>query len=637
MFDVTRRRLLQAGAALGLSGFVSSSATADEHTSIELEKFKHELSVPKERSPDGKRRGGDYHEIPIEETTHSFHPDLPDTTIWGFDGQFPGPILSARKGERLAVEFDNSELPDEHLLEVDERIDGTTTENYVGYDGPVPEVRNSTHFHGLNVPPESDGQADMWVSPDGVEGPRRSRDVQVLPNRQSRLTSTYHDHTRGLTRLNNYAGLVGPYYIRSPKEEKLNLPDGEYDIPLVLADRSFNEDGSLDYPNMFMADVSGDTATVNGAAWPYLEVEPRRYRFRIINVSNARTFDLGLEKGGGHGDHDDGHGDHDDGSMHSSEMDDVPTLYQISPGHGFLEDVVSIGHHGDMHSLLLSPFERADVIVDFSEYAGETFTVTNDAEFPYAGGTEMDHDDGMMHSMDDHDDDHDDGHGGHGDMDHPQLPEIMQIRVASEAEGTDTSADPTELTLPNRNGPNPNAARTTREITMSMGMDDEGLMAHWLNDSSWGDPVEIKPQLGSTEIWELRNDDHHTHPIHLHLVEFEVIDRERHDDHDDHDDMEDMSGDDDDHNMDHPTGPLPNEKGGKDVVRVDPGETVRIAVKFGDFAGRYPFHCHVLEHEDHDMMRPFEVVKGNSAGNSATDNQGRGDDDHPGRGHGLSK
>ncbi|WP_276253026.1 multicopper oxidase family protein [Halomontanus rarus] len=574
----------------------------EEGSSPDLEKYVQSLPIPEEREPDSRRWGVEHHEVEIQETTHSFHPDLPDTTIWGFDGQFPGPIIAGRRGRPLAVEVDNSQLPDEHLFEVDDDIDGTTTENYVGYDGEVPEVRNSTHFHGLNVPPESDGQADMWISPDGVEGPRRARDVQVLPNRQSRLTSTYHDHTRGLTRLNNYAGLVGPYYIRSREEKRLNLPDGEYDIPLVLADRSFDEDGSLQYPEMFMADVSGDTATVNGAAWPSLEVEPRRYRFRIINASNARTYDLGL--------------DNDGSDAHGS----VPTIHQISPGHGFLEEVVSIDHHGDLHSLVLAPFERADVIVDFSEYAGETFTVTNDAEFPYAGGMDTDHGghdedgdtDGGMGSMDM------DG-GMDMDMDHPQLPEIMQIRVADEVERPDTSVDPTDLTLPDRNGPDPDDAEVTREITMAMDTDENGLMIHTLNGNHWDDPVEIKPELGSTEIWEFVNDDHHTHPIHLHLVEFEVIDRVRHDDHDEMDGM-------DEDGMDHSMGPLPNERGGKDVVRVNPGETVRIAVQFGDFPGTYPFHCHVLEHEEHDMMRPFEVVA-----EDETDNPWRSCSDNPDR------
>ncbi|WP_254861887.1 multicopper oxidase family protein [Halovivax gelatinilyticus] len=701
MSGFSRRRLLQSGAALGLSGVVSTGVGAHDdghgddgdhdhgHHSPDLEKYVQELPVPEVRTPDGSRRGGPYHDVTIEETTHSFHPDLDETTIWGYDGQFPGPIIEAERNRRLSVEVDNSELPGTHLFDVDERIPGTTAENYVGYDGPVPDVRNSTHFHGLDVATESDGQADMWISPDGSTGPRRSVDVQEIPNRQSRLTSTYHDHTRGITRLNNYAGLVGPYYITSQRERDLGLPDGEYDVPLVLADRSFHDDGELYYPDGFEDDFAGDTMTVNGAAWPYLEVEPRRYRLRVLNVSNARTFDLELvteDDHGDDGDHD--HGDDDDGHTHANGMEMVPPLHQISPGHGFLEEVVEIGHMGDLHSLLLAPFERADVIVDFSDFAGETFTLVNHAEFPYMG--DMDHGDHDHGDMDTTDDDHD-----HGDDEYPQIHEVMQIRVAHHADGEDASVHPSDLQLPNRSGLNPETARAHREITMGMEMDEHGLMAHTLNDRTWGDPVEIKPQFGSTEVWDLVNDDHHSHPIHLHLVEFDVVGRKQHDDHDHGDDHDhDMVGDDDDHGGHHddlPTyeargqaikasrelgldgrihemgmdgevvyapgadhheymeawddhhgwdDPRPNERGGKDTVLVDPGETVRIAVKF-ERDGMYPFHCHVLEHEDYAMMRPFEVVRGNKG--PGLPGRGPGttppghDDDHPGRGHGRFK
>jgi spore coat protein A len=380
MRDLSRRLLLRASATLGIAGSIPGSALAEDHhsdgthsddevgVSPHLEKYVQPLPIPEARTPDGKRKGADYHEIQVTETTHSFHPELEDTTIWGFDGQFPGPLLEGDRNEKLAIEFDNSGMPEDHLFEIDERIEGTTTENSVDYDGPVPDVRTVTHFHGLNTATESDGQADMWTSPDGVTGPRFQRDVQEMPNRQSSTTTVYHDHARGISRLNNYAGLVGPYVIRSEKEEQLDLPEGEYDIPLVLADRSFEDDGSLHYPDEFVANFAGDTATVNGKAWPYLEVEPRKYRFRIANVSNGRTYDLSLEKAA---DHEDDH-----------ESEDVPTMFQVAPDHGFLEDVVSIGHGGDMESLIVSPFERAEIVVDFSDYAGETFTVTNDAMFP---------------------------------------------------------------------------------------------------------------------------------------------------------------------------------------------------------------------------------------------------------------
>jgi FtsP/CotA-like multicopper oxidase with cupredoxin domain len=567
MREVSRRRLLESGAALGLAGILPQSTVAGgvvselEHSSPDLAKFVQSLPRLGERSPDATVWGVPYHEVSIEEASHSFHPDLPDTTIWGYDGQFPGPIIEGERYRPLAVHFDNSGLPSEHLFEIDERIGGTTTENYVNYDGPVPDVRNVTHVHGLNIRPESDGQAEMWTSPDGVRGPRFSRSIQYLPNRQERLTSSYHDHTRGISRLNNYAGLFGPYYIRSHWEDFLPLPEGKYDVPLVIADRSFNDDGSLHYPDEFIPNFAGDTATVNGAAWPYMEVEPRPYRFRLINLSNGRTYDMGLEKDG---DHDHGGGE-------------VPMLHQFSAGHGFLDSIVSIGHGGDMESLVLAPFERADIVVDFSGHAGETFTVTNDAEFPYGGG-------GGHHG------DSSGSSEGDGEDDPAELPELMEFRVADTASTAAHGADPTTMRLPSWN----NTAEVqhvdaTRKITMQMTMDEHGLAKHTLNEKDWGDGIDVKPRLGSTEVWELENSTMHTHPIHLHLVSFRVLSRESQDD----------SGG--------RRPPLPNERGGKDTVRVNPNETVRIAVEFGDYTGKFPFHCHVLEHEEHDMMRSFEV------------------------------
>ncbi|SIR87564.1 spore coat protein A [Haladaptatus litoreus] len=555
MDEITRRRLLKASTALGIAGSIPQGIeTAVAQTSPSLEKYVQPLPIPTVRKPEGKRRGADYHKVSVTEFTQSLHPDLPDTTLWGFDGTFPGPIIEGRRNKRLKVRFDNSQLPTEHLLSVDEQIHGTKPEDYPNYDGPVPEVRTVTHFHGLNIEPESDGQAEMWKSPGEITGPRFVKQIHDIPNRQSKLTSTYHDHALGISRLNVYAGLAGFYLIRSRAEEKLDLPSGEYEIPLMLQDRTFNEDGSLYYPKSFVPNFAGDTAVVNGSVWPYLEVEPRRYRFRCINQSNGRTFNLRLSNESG---------------------TNVPTLYQTGAGHGFFESTVPIGASHDLDSLLLSPFERADIVVDFSEYAGETFTVTNDAEFPFEGKTEG-----------------------------SDLGELLQIRVLDSAKGqSDSSADPTNLDLPGGSKVNEQAAKKIRHMTMNMIRDEHGLALHLLNNSRFHDETIVKPQLGTTEIWELENKTHHTHPIHLHLVEFSVIGRG-------------PNGTDD---------PAPNERIGKDVVRVNPDETVRILVRFGNFAGQFPWHCHILEHEDHAMMRPFEVVTGNAAKNRGQKNNNQGE------------
>jgi laccase len=485
----------------------------------------------------------DYYDVPITEFTQSLHPDLPDTTLWGYDEVYPGPIIKAQRDQPVNVRFDNSDLPEEHIFTVDDIVDGTDPEDYPDHHSvsEVPEVRTSTHLHGLNIEPESDGQSMAWTSPSGVSGPMPGKEVQEVPNHQSRLTGVYHDHALGITRLNVYAGLVGFYFIESEEEEQLDLPSGEYDIPLLLQDKTFNEDGSLYYPDSFVSEFAGDTAVVNGAVWPYFEVEPRRYRFRMVNGSNGRAFNLRFE--------------HESG-------EEAPTMYQIAPDQGFLESVVPIGSDETLDSLLLTTFERADIIVDFSDYAGETFTVTNDAEWPYMG----------QNSGSD-------------------LSELLQIRVTDPDEDPeDTSTHPENLNLPGFEGFDEDDVVETRHMTMDMTTED-GVALNLLNNSRMFDEdAVVKPQLGTTEVWELENRTGHTHPIHLHLVGFEVLGR----------------------GPDGTEEPDPNERGEKDVVRVDPDETVRIITKFGDFAGRYPWHCHVLEHEDHDMMLPFEVVSEDS-------------------------
>ena len=515
---------------------MAETATAQTSSSPDLEKFAQPLPVPELREPDGQRNGADAYEITREESTHSFHPDLPDTTIWGFDGKYPGPLIRAERGEPAAVRFDNSGLPTEHLFEVDERVHGTTEANHPGYDKevPVPEVRAVTHFHGLEVEPENDGQSDMWTSPEGVVGPRFVNKWQELPMEQSRLTSTYHDHTLGIVRLNAYAGLVGMYEITSQRERDLNLPTGEYDVPILLQDKTFNDDGSLFYPAEWQTSFLGDTAVVNGAVWPTMEVEPRRYRFRIVNGANHRSFGVQLRNESG-------------GS--------VPTMYQFANGHAFLESVVPIGPDGDMDTLGLQVFERGEVIVDFSEHAGETFTLTNNSDLEYVPSG---------------------------------LSELMQIKVADPSSPpTDETADPSSLELPSIPGYDESAATTTRQ--MELNWDDSGeLPITWLlNGYGFGDQDGIvRPKLGSTEIWEFHNPSFMDHPMHLHLVTFRVIGR----------------------GPDGTEPPDPNERGPKDTVRVPAGDTVRIITTFDEYSGFFPWHCHMLEHEDNQMMLKFEVV-----------------------------
>jgi len=532
--EIGRRQLLATGAAgtaLGVTGLYTSltSTVSAQSSSPSLDKWAQSLPVPSVRAPDGTRDGADFYDVKLEEFEQQLHPDLPATTVWGFDGSYPGPTFDVQVGEPIKVRFDNRSLPNSHLLSVDTDIGGTQPADYDGYDGEVPEVRNAIHVHGANIRAMDDGQSTSWKSPDNVAGPGYVKDVQHVPNAQSRGTLLYHPHALGITRLNVYAGLAGVYLLRDEDEASLNLPTGDHEVPLVLQDRSFNDDGSLSYPEEFTSEFMGDTAVVNGAVWPYMEVEPRRYRFRVVNASNARAYDLSLR------------------NDTADSADDVPAMYQIATGHEFLEGVVDIGPGGAMSSLPLTAFERGEIIVDFSEHAGETLTLTNAAD---------------------------------------DISEVVQFQVA-DTTVDDPTAAPADLDLPQPTDYDPESARATRSNTLDR--DLGGDPPHLLNGKGMlDDGVTARPHLGTTEVWEFENTTTQTHPIHMHLVKFRVIGR----------------------GPDGTEDPDPNELGPKDIVRVESGETVRVVAEFGDYVGKYPWHCHMLEHEDHAMMRMFEVIRG---------------------------
>jgi len=214
------------------------------------------------------------YEIAMREIEQKLHRDLPATTVWGYDGQFPGPTIEAEQGEPIYVRWAN-DLPDEHLLPEDTTIHS----DLIPYD--TPGVRTVTHLHGGNVESESDGHAQAWFTRDFQQtGPEFEKKDYYYVNDQPPATLWYHDHSLGITRLNVYAGLAGFYLLRSDHERSLSLPEGEYEIPLVLQDRSFEEDGSLFYPTAISDEQGGsdesypdpsivpqfygDTSVVNG-------------------------------------------------------------------------------------------------------------------------------------------------------------------------------------------------------------------------------------------------------------------------------------------------------------------------------------------------------------------------------------
>ncbi|ODR79843.1 hypothetical protein BG842_03335 [Haladaptatus sp. W1] len=518
-------------------------------------------------TPTSRKAGTDRYEIELTEFDQTVLPTSmgKETTVWGYAGSYPGPTIEARPDRAVEVKWINN-LPTDHLLSVDQQVHGA--------EPPAPETRIVTHLHGAVTRPRSDGNPEAWVSPDGKTAADSDVDYQQVkeyPNGQEPATLWYHDHAMGITRLNVYAGLAGFYLLRDPMEN--SLPSGDYEVPIVIQDRSFNSNGSLFYPDGtdddFEAEFFGDVPVVNGKAYPYLEVEPRTYRFRFLNGSNGRVFNLKLQ---------------------NETASGVPMMNQIATDLGFLESVATIGADGDHASLLLSGAERADIVVDFSGFEGQTFTLTNTAPTPYAGETVP--------------------------ISESDMPEIMQIKV-NETESEESHIPLSRfLTQINRRYPEPDVTEsgTTRYMTLDTGTLEvaPGIEydSHFLNQSLYTDEeAVVQPTFGTSEEWVVANVTGDSHPVHLHLVDFEVIGRQTFNA-EAFDEAREAGADPTvpDYLDGQVTKPGAGEAGPKDTVLVNPNEAAIIRPAFTGFTGRYVWHCHILEHEDQEMMLPYEVV-----------------------------
>ncbi|MEC1752043.1 outer spore coat copper-dependent laccase CotA [Bacillus mojavensis] len=507
-----------------------------------LEKFADALPIPDTLKPVQQSKDSTYYEVTMEECYHQLHRDLPPTRLWGYNGLFPGPTIEANRNENVYVKWMNN-LPSEHFLPIDHTIHHSDSQH------AEPEVKTVVHLHGGVTPDDSDGYPEAWFSKDFEQtGPYFKREVYHYPNQQRGAILWYHDHAMALTRLNVYAGLIGAYIIHDPKEKRLKLPSGEYDVPLLITDRTINEDGSLFYPSgpenpspslpnpSIVPAFCGDTILVNGKAWPYMEVEPRKYRFRVINASNTRTYNLSLDNGG--------------------------EFIQIGSDGGLLPRSVKL------NSFSIAPAERFDILIDFAAYEGQSIILAN-------------------------------SEGCGGDVNPETDANIMQFRVTKPLTQKDESRKPKYLA----SYPSVQHERiqNLRTLKLAGTQDQYGRPVLLLNNKRWHDPVTEAPKAGSTEVWSIINPTRGTHPIHLHLVSFRVLDRRPFD-----------TARFEERGELFYTGPAvpppPSEKGWKDTVQSHAGEVLRIAVTFGPYTGRYVWHCHILEHEDYDMMRPMDVI-----------------------------
>jgi spore coat protein A, manganese oxidase len=467
-----------------------------------------------------------YYRIVMRELQAKVHRDVPPTTFWGYNASCPGPIIEARHGEPILVEWVN-QLPSRHLFAIDHTLHGAETDK--------PEVRTVVHLHGGRTGPESDGYPTDWFT-------TGQSATCFYPNQQDAATLFYHDHAMGITRLNAVAGLMGLYILRDSFEDALKLPSDAYELPLILFDRSFHPDGCLFYPISakpeapWVSEYYGSAILVNGKVFPFHEVEPRSYRLRFLNSSNGSFYKLCF-------------------SPEANFTAETLPVHLIASEQGFLSAPI------ETKLLVLGPGERADIVLDFTAHAGKEVILRTDVAI------------------------------------------IMQFRVSGAIAASHKSAlAPLSATLrPVMRIPESDVVRT-RELTLADYQNRLGRSSVMLlNASHWDMPVTENPVLNSTEIWSFINLTDDSHPIHLHMVRFQVLDRRPLD-----------------VTVYQLTGKIvftapavtlePSELGWKDLARVDPFTVTRIIVKFEGYAGRYVWHCHMLEHEDNEMMRPYVVT-----------------------------
>ena len=579
-------------------------------------------------------KGVDYYEIAMRQFEQQILPvGLPATTVWGYgsasykNAVFNAPSLTieAKVDRPVRIKWIN-DLVDKngnylpHLLPVDQTLHwanppgGISGRDLAGTDplpyvGPVPII---THVHGAHVSQESDGYPEAWYLPDANHIPsgyattgtffdiykttaasgdkwQAGSVVFDYPNDQPASTIWYHDHALGMTRSNVYTGPAGFYLIRGGPTDKVysdpgrttagTLPSGIYEIPVAIQDRSFNADGSLFYPDsraffdgftgpyipdpgsdiapIWNPEFFGDTIIANGNTWPFQTVEPKQYRIRFLNGSQSRTLILKLSDG--------------------------TPFWQIGAEGGFLPQPVQLTQ------LLLGPAERADVIIDFSKHGvGSSIIMQNlGPDGPFQGGLP-----GVDFTA----------------ADPATTGKVMEFRVVK-AKGKDRTTPVEQLVLPviQPNGPTDNVRQVSLNEEDSALLPGVGPRAAKLGTVevdpvtgmlmgvplTWMAPITENVEAGDTETWEIYNFTMDAHPIHLHLVTFEVVERQ---------DWDPMTG-----VLGAITPAEPWETGFKDTVLAYPNQITRIKAKF-DMPGRYVWHCHILEHEDNEMMRPYQVV-----------------------------
>jgi spore coat protein A, manganese oxidase len=474
----TRREFLAITSSAIASHALRARGTSVRSREQPAKRFQTILPFPPVLRPTQADTTTDFYDIVQREALAELLPGK-KTPIWGYEGMFPGPTIKVQKGRRTAVR---------HI-------------NKLG----IPTV---VHLHGGLTPPDSDGFPTEFVMP-GKEK------TYSYPNDRA-ATLWYHDHAMDHTGRNIFMGLAGLYIVESEEEQNLPLPKDEYDVPLILQDRLFSGDGALLYHPDFVDGPTTDTILVNGAPWPKIEVSARRYRFRILNASNARSFHLSLSSG--------------------------QPFVQIATDGGLLAQPRSL------HDIPLAMAERVEIVLDFSGYPVNTRITLDDLNQPEATRAILEFD-VVRRTKDD-----------------SRIPKRLMEHHAISTERADRR----------------------REFVFTRA-GSENSEPHWSINGKQFDPSHTIADLslGDIEMWRLANhsfrEKHNVvHPVHLHLMNFQILQRNR-------------------------GSALAHEIGLKDTVALNVGDEVVVAMRVEGFKGRYLFHCHNLEHEDRGMMARFDV------------------------------
>jgi len=511
------------------------STCASVECPVQLTPYLDPLPVPGPATPvSGSPGSTATYDITMKEFQQQLHAELPPTTVWGYDdgtGPFtPGPVIVARTGQPVTVNWLNDIRDlDTGLLRTNHYLQ-QSSDDLSCIHGAVDDAKTVVHLHGGHVPAAVDGYPESTFPPGAPA-------VQyVYPNNQWAAPIWFHDHALGITRLNVYMGLAGLYRIRDSVEDALNLPTGEYEVPLILQDRKFNPDGSYYYPGTWQDMFFGDKVMVNGKVWPYLNVKKGKYRFLVLNGSGSRVYTLSFKPPTG-----------------------TLTFSVIGNEGGLLEQPAN-----GVSTLTIGPGERYELIVDFAPYANNNeILLENSAPAPFPNGA-------------------------------VDVTRVMKFVV--QPQSGDTDPIPSSLRAIERLQEG-DAVMTRDLVLKKSGLDACGRSFWEINGLHWDDITE-EPVLGTTEIWRFINDSGVSHPMHMHLEFFQILDR---------DGFTRGPGGEIVPNGS-PQAPPLEESGWKDTAMVAPNEILRVIVRFDDYTGLYAYHCHILEHEDHEMMRQFRVV-----------------------------